>query len=191
MRGFFLSLACVAVFATAGFLWLAQSHPEIIDGYQKNARTPLFAAFITLGSFLLTLKTTVLQRLKEGFDSDKHKKNYILLKAAGNRGKYYGSLHNMSVAIAACVFSSLITSAIQMTVGFITHPLAFAFCASSATTTLGLVLYLWREITANHRLWLTKIEDEMQAKLADEDEKTKAAYEKEDAERAAAANATP
>lgn len=165
MRRFFQLLFLLWLALAVLTWWLACRFPEIIEGYQKNARTPIFSGFITLGSFLLTLKTTILQRLKDGFDSEEHKKAYLYHRQTGGVGGYYDSLSNMSVALSWSVAFSLMSSAIQLTLGFVSHPIAFSLCASLPLSTLGIILFLWREISISHRSWIKKIEEDKQKDL--------------------------
>jgi hypothetical protein len=166
MWRFYTSLAVVFLFAAGGAYLFAETHSCYFDIYSSNARTPLFTAFVTLGSFLLTLKTTILQRLKEGFDSPEHEKRYLYVVANGIVGDYYASLFRMSSAIATCVVLSLISSLGQMTIGFIRGKWSFALCVAFPATTLLAVLYLWLQIVSAHTLWLKSIETKKQSDLS-------------------------
>lgn len=156
--GLIVSITFLGIVGVA--MWVADYHPEIVGGYQANARTPLFSGFITLGSFLLTLKTTILQRLKDGFDSKEHEDAYLYNIENGGSGAYYESLANMSVALSWAVFFSLGTSACQMTIGFVNSTWAFGVCAAMPASTLIWITFLWREISIAHRGWIKKIEED-------------------------------
>lgn len=147
--------------------WAAHRCACVIDVYSANARTPLFTGFITMASFLLTLKSTILQRLKDGFDSAKHQEAYRIAKEHGVEGRYYESLSNMSSALSITVFMALVASCSQLTLGFIRSAFTFAFCVSLPFVTLVLLIHLWRQISLAHNKWIDKIEDETQKKLAD------------------------
>ena len=161
-----LALAWLALFGLATFV--ALKDPCVIESYEKNARTPIFTAFVTLGSFLLTLKTTILQRLKDGFDCEEHKENYLYASANGGKDGYYHSLCNMSQALALTVVLALLSSACQMTLGFLATPITFGICASLPMATLGVLLFLWWQITGAHQLWLKSIEEKKQQELKKE-----------------------
>jgi hypothetical protein len=141
-----------------GIAWAAGEWPEMIEAYQKSARASVFTAFVTLGSFLLTMKTNMLQRLKEAFDSPHHEAVYRQHRAANSGAKYYAGLGRMSRALAACVPMALVSSALQMTLGWCANRWLFALCVAAPTITLCFVLYLWFEISQAHRMWLDKIE---------------------------------
>jgi hypothetical protein len=157
--GLLYLLLFVAAFASAHY------RPEVVTVYQTNARTPLFSGFITLGSFLLTLKTTILQRLKDGFDSQQHEKAYLYHVENGGKQGYYESLANMSTALSLAVFFALGSSMFQMTFGFINKAWAFALCVATPIGTLLVITYLWREITLAHQGWISKIEEDKAADL--------------------------
>lgn len=160
MKAYFITILIAGLIIYGTAYHFANQYASIITTYQDKARTPLFSAFVTVGSFLLTLKTTVLQRLKDGFDSQAHKQAYESYQRKGGKESYYSSLCNMSTAIACCVFSSLLTSAVQMTLGFISDPWAFGLCVAAPSVSLFQILILWFEITKAHQLWLQKIEED-------------------------------
>lgn len=165
MKRFIQCLGGVYLVLLAGAYILACYIPAIVQGYQLNARTPLFSGFITLGSFLLTLKTTILQRLKEGFDSIEHEKAFLYHRDNGGKKGYYESLANMSTALSMAVFFALTSSALQMTAGFIQQRWAFAICAATPAATLILIIFLWREISLAHKNWIRKIEEDKETYL--------------------------
>lgn len=165
MKRFFVTLA-IAFSALLGIAYLASGRwPEIVESYEKNARGSLFTAFLTLGSFLLTLKSTILQRLKDGFDCRDHEEKYLYFVMSGQNGRYYESLANMSVAISTCVAMALISSLLQLTLGFAGTRTSFSFCAAFPLTTLLLVFYLWIQIALAHGMWLKAIEEKRQDEL--------------------------
>lgn len=166
MRWFFIIIGGVFLILFSCAFLATQESTCIITGYQEKARTPIFSAFITLGSFLLTLKTAILQRLKDGFDSKSHEDAYLYhCDSGGEPGKYYESLDNMSTALSSAVFFSLLSAACQMTFGFSAKPWAFALCAATPTTTLLVILFLWYEISQAHKKWITKIEEDKKTAL--------------------------
>jgi len=165
MRKFFAILFGIFICLIVAFGWIAYIHPQIIDLYQKNARTPIFSACITLGSFLLTLKTAILQRLKEGFDCPQHEEAYLSYVRDHGDSPYYASLNNMSVALSSCVAVSLVSAIAQMSFGFSEQFWAFAICAAFPSLNIGLLLYLWLQIAIAHNLWIQGIESQKQADL--------------------------
>ncbi len=133
--------------------------------YQDYARTPLFTAFITLGSFLLTLKTTILQRLREAYETDDYRDRYLRLRETLPKARYYGSLERLSLALATNVGFALTTSLLQMSFGFVRAAWSVAICIGFAVVSLFLVLFLTVQMFLAHREWFDKIEKEQQDKL--------------------------
>jgi phosphoglycerol transferase MdoB-like AlkP superfamily enzyme len=165
MKWFWIAFGLFGVFVAAVFTVFGFVNPGLEQQYSASIRTPTFSALLTLGSFLLTLKSAILQRLKDSFDTDEEAKLYIRhLKKQPNR-RYYHGLENMSVALSASIFMAFVSALLQLTVGFVSNPFAVAINLSSAITTFALVMYLWREIAKTHRKWLSKIEAERQVEL--------------------------
>jgi uncharacterized ion transporter superfamily protein YfcC len=140
------------------------SDPSFISTYEDGIRTPVFAAFFTLGSFLLTLKTALLQRLKEGFDSSKHKEAYERIVRKDSSAKYYNSLHNASFALSASVLLCFGSSLLQMVLGFVSAAWAVAICCALPLVTMLTVGLLWWQLSAAHSLWLDKIEEDRKSR---------------------------
>jgi hypothetical protein len=168
MKWFFTILFSILVVATVTAWVLFNKYAPMsaagenlwLKGYADYARTPLFTAFITLGSFLLTLKTTILQRLREGYDTEAYEKRFLILKGKNPSLKYYGSLERLATALATNVTLSLLTSLFQMTLGFTGRALPVAICLASAFTSILLVFYLTLQMFLSHREWFEKIEED-------------------------------
>lgn len=172
MRLFGLILFAVFAALFVGALWVFQCvAPVDSDGnvwvglYFAQARVPMFTGFLTLGSFLLTLQTAIIQRLKDAYDTDSYKERYLILKERDRNVRYYGSLERMSVALSTNVILALCTAASQLTVGFLRTEWSTAFCIAIAITSLSLVVYLTIELLLAHKEWFEKIENERQKQL--------------------------
>ena len=131
--------------------------------YREGLRAPLFTGCLTLGTFLLTLQATILIRIKEIYDTEEYDAQWRVYqdqrRAEGRKPTgYYDPLRNLGVALLLNVLFALITSILQVTVGFINAPLAVAICLGFAGTTLTLLLYLWWQIGANLIRWFREIE---------------------------------
>lgn len=143
-----------------------------VEFYRQGLRTPLFSGLLTIGGFLLTLKTSILLRIKEIYDSPGHEKNWRIYRdqlirnnsSAKPRGFYYG-FQNLGVALLANVVMSLSSAILQVTVGFINRPWAIGVCLGFAATALILLLFLWFQIASNLMRWFTMIEDNKQEQL--------------------------
>ena len=131
--------------------------------YREGMRTPLFTGCLTLGSFLLTLKATILLRIKEIYDSPAYEEDWELyqaqLVAAGKKApSFYQPLRNLGVGLLVNVFLAIICSIAQMTLGFSSHVWAVAICVTLAAVTLMTLLYLWWRIASNLIRWFSVIE---------------------------------
>jgi hypothetical protein len=173
MRWFAIIVATFGMFMIVG-LWAALHFlaPITADGtnpwvvaYFSQARIPMFTGFLTLGSFLLTLQTAIIQRLKDAYDTDTYKERYLVLKETNPNVRYYGSLERMSVALSTNVILALTTAATQMSLGFCQTNLSTAICVGMAATTLVLVVYLTIQLTLAHKEWFAKIEDQKTKEL--------------------------
>jgi hypothetical protein len=144
-----------------------------IDVYERSLRIPLFTAFLTLGSFLLALKTNIIQRLQAAYDCEEYETLYLLSRETRPDAPYYGGLSRLAQALSLNVASSLITSISQMSFGFVGVPWAVAICFTMAALTLGLSLYLWLQIVLAHRVWFRTIEIKKQDEIAKKEGKNR------------------
>ena len=138
---------------------------HLVEVYQSNARAPIFAALITIGSFLLTLKTAILQRLKEGFDTKNYTRRFLDYRVNEPQASYYASLKRLSNALASAIFLCFIASFLQMSLGFYAHSSAVLSCLFFAALALFVVMYLTTEIFLAHQEWFKKIEDDRMEQL--------------------------
>jgi len=177
----FWFICAVAAFVMAGIAYVASvyvsvsmgaSPAEFIKVYQDNARTPIFSGFLTMGSFLLAMKTNIISRLQQTYDTEEHRVLYLAINQdlpPEQKSKFYAGLENLSSALGWNVVACLITSILQMTLGFWPHPVPFSICAGSAGACLGLLVYLTAQLMAAHRDWFRTIEKQAQKKLSEEE----------------------
>lgn len=134
--------------------------------YEKRLQSPFFTAFLTLGSFLLALQTTILMRLKTDlYDKDAYKarvKRMNELNPEGNKISVYGPLKRLGSFLIQSVLLALGASVAQMTIGFIPHPAASAFCIGLAASAISMVFLAWREMRHNLEDWFDFLEKEEQ-----------------------------
>lgn len=163
--------ACLTSLSFAGYYGLEHwvcDPAQWINAYFMQARVPMFTGFLTLGSFLLTLQTAIIQRLKEAYDSADYARmvDQIRAKKKDKAIRYYGGLERVGIALATNVILSLITAALQMTLGFFQTTWSTAICGAFAVTTVMLVIYLTIQLVLAHRHWFRKIEAEKTASSA-------------------------
>jgi hypothetical protein len=164
VAAFFLVLAaCLAGFSVGGYVLLefvAKCPNDWIAIYYNQARIPMFTGFLTLGSFLLTLQTAIIHRLKEAYDGADHARKIGQLRAKGKKVRYYGSLERVGIALFSNVILALLTALLQMSLGFVQTTWSTATCTAFGLTTLLLVVYLTIQMVLAHHQWFKKIEEE-------------------------------
>lgn len=165
MNKFFSTLILILVLVLlVPFALLSYYDPGphgLYDLYERKLQTPLFTGFLTIGGFLLTLKTFVIVKLKESlYDSEAYKNRLERKKHLKPDLSAYGPLSRLASFLILSVISALITAASQLSIGFIPHKLAAAACLSLAITTLVLVLTSWWLIRANLADWFSLLEKE-------------------------------
>lgn len=157
-------LACLGSLSFAGYYGLEHwvGDPAVwINAYFTQARVPMFTGFLTLGSFLLTLQTAIIQRLKEAYDSADYARRVDQMRAKKKKPvRYYGGLERVGIALASNVILSLVTAALQMTLGFFQTAWSTSICSAFALTTVMLVIYLTIQLVLAHHQWFKKIEED-------------------------------
>lgn len=153
-----LAVAASWAFCVVPGRWGGTSAAVFIDEYQKFARTPIFTGFFTMGSFLLALKTTILARVKETYDTQAYRDAFRAKRAKDKNAKYYSGLEALGGALGYNVVYCLVAALLQMTLGFWSNPVAFAICVGFALACLGLLIRLTIEILGAHKDWFHKIE---------------------------------
>lgn len=153
-------LTCLGV--VAALVWLDYLKTiELLKLYPEKLQTPLFSGFLTLGSFLLSLKTFILLRLKQDvYDSPHYAQHIRESRAFEPDLPYYGGLRQLSELLVASVICALTTSVFQLTLGFWRRVYPMAVCAGMAAFTLVLVFFCWWQIKENLKLWLAHAEKE-------------------------------
>jgi hypothetical protein len=132
---------------------------NIADFYGKTMRGGLFAGFLSLGSFLLSLKVGIVIKIKEAlFDSPAYKQHLAQQAAINQSLSAYGPLRRLSRLLSVSVFSALICATLQMTLGLIPHWLATALCLASATFAMALLITSFILIQMNLSDWFDFIE---------------------------------
>lgn len=133
----------------------------LYDLYSTKLQTPLFSGFLTIGGFLLTLKTFVLIKLKESlYGSDFYQAELKEKRHLNPNLSTYGPLSRLGHFLIFSVVGALITATAQLSIGFIHHKVAAAVCIGFAATTLLLVFKAWWEIRKNLSAWFDLLDRE-------------------------------
>lgn len=91
---------------------------EFVVFYEKHLRGNLFAGFLTVGGFLLSLKTFILIKLKENvYEHEEYKKIYKKQKDLDESLQLYGPLKNLSNFLFWSVLSTIFAAIFQLTIG--------------------------------------------------------------------------
>lgn len=162
MKSIYAIIAVIFAIALGSILTMANRYGfDLYCFYSSKMQTPLFTGFLTLGGFLLTLKTFVLIKLKEGlYDHKKYQEHHNKRKLLNSELTYYGPLSRLGNFLILSVLFALLTSFFQFTFGFIDSNLIAAIALSLAFTTSIIVLFAWWNIRRNLNYWFELLEDE-------------------------------
>lgn len=121
--------------------------------YGDKLRGSLFAGFLTLGGFLLSLKAFIVVTMKrEVFESTIYKKEWEEQKKLDHQdkmGKLYTPLRYLSGVLYAAILSCLLTAVLQLTVGLVDSFWATAICLWAVVVSLLLLIWALWLIRAN------------------------------------------
>lgn len=140
----------------------------ISDFYAKNIRGSLFTGFLTMGSFLLSLKTFIVVKLKENiFDSRQYREKLEENKKLNPNLTLYGPVKRLSQLIFISIISAIGTSILQLTLGLIPKWPATLICLFFAAFTLSMLITTLLLIKNILDVWLDRAEE-----IYDESKKT-------------------
>ena len=131
----------------------------IFDFYAQHIRGHLFGAFLGLGGFLLSLKTFIIVNMKENlYDNDIYKDHWKKNRQYNDKS-LYEPLKELSDMLYFAIFSCIVASISQMTLGFVQHDifaLLSLFLGIFATVLLISSLLIIKE---NLDIWFEHIDD--------------------------------
>lgn len=159
----FISLtAACAVYASAHLYYCGRidihhlycpDFDQFTKFYGDKLRGSLFAGFLTLGGFLLSLKTFIVVNMKkEVFESPAYKAQWEQQKKLDTKnkmGKRYTPLRYLSGVLYAAILSCLSTAVLQLTVGLVNSFLAALVCLWAVSVSLLLLAWALWLIRAN------------------------------------------
>jgi hypothetical protein len=132
---------------------------QIAEFYAKNIRASLFTGFLTVGSFLLSLKVFIVVKFKENiFDSDAYKDKLADRRKLNPELTHYGPVKRLSKILFVSIVSAITASVVQLSIGLIPTWQATIFCVFVATfagSMLVCTLWLIRQILDE---WLSYLE---------------------------------
>ena len=148
----------VAVFFV--FYLLARNSVNPVIFYQEKMRGSLFAGFLTLGSFLLSLKTGIVIKIKENlYDQGPYQDAVEKAIEQGSNMTVYGPLQRLSRLLATAVLSALIASVLQLTLGLLGEWWTVAICLAAAATAITFLMFAFTLIQMNMRDWFKYLEE--------------------------------
>ena len=116
-------------------------------------RGSLFAGFLTLGGFLLSLKTFIVVNMKkEVFESDAYKQEWEeqkKLDVNNEMGMKYTPLRFLSAVLYAAILSCISTAVLQLTLGLVNNFWAAALCLWAVVVSLFFLAWALWLIRAN------------------------------------------
>jgi hypothetical protein len=120
--------------------------------YGKNLRGSLFTGFLTLGGFLLSLKTFIVVNMKkEVFDTDDYKLEWEeqkKLDTSNKMGPRFEPLRYLSLILFLAIVSCVTTAVLQLTLGLAETLWAAIVCLWAAVVSVILLL---------RSLWLIRV----------------------------------
>lgn len=141
--------------------YLGPAVVEIPDYYAKNIRGSLFTGFLTVGSFLLSLKAFIVVKLKENiFDSAIYKERLKQQRKLNPNLTLYGPVKRLSQLIFLTICSALTASVSQLTIGLIQHWLATFFCIFVSIFAISMLISTLLLIKTTLDEWLNYLEEE-------------------------------
>lgn len=133
----------------------------IPDYYARNMRGSLFTGFLTVGSFLLSLKAFIVVKLKENiFDSEGYKDKLRERRKLNPSLTLYGPLKRLSLLIFLSIASAISASIAQLTVGLVERWEATFFCLFVSIFAIGMLISTLLLIKSTLDEWLDYLEVE-------------------------------
>ena len=150
----------IASITLALMYYLCSDLGIVPDYYAKNIRGSLFTGFLTVGSFLLSLKAFIVVKLKENiFDSDIYKERLKQQRKLNSNLTLYGPVKRLSQLIFLTICSALTASVSQLTIGLIQHWLATFFCIFVSMFAISMLVSTLLLIKSTLDEWLNYLEE--------------------------------
>jgi hypothetical protein len=156
----FLLSALFGSIVAASVYWLVPDHAILIDFYGENIRGSLFTGFLTLGGFLLSLKTFIIVKMKENvYDNEKYIEIYNNNKKLNNNLLLYAPLQKLSHLLFWAILSCIVTSVLQFSLGLFQYWIAPIICIFMAAFSVSLLILSLIEIKNNLDRWFEFLEE--------------------------------
>lgn len=105
-----------------------------IVAYHEEFRTSLFTSSLTLGTFLFTMKTFIIQTIKKEIYDHKSYKERVenIAKLSGKPPQYYKQLKRLSRLIFYAITLALFNALAQISLGYVGHTITAYICLGTS-----------------------------------------------------------
>jgi hypothetical protein len=146
---------------------------EVASLYDKSMRSSLFTGFFTLSGFLLTAKTFIILNMKkEVYSTDaylrtvlSHRQTLGTSAPGANELEVYAPLKRLGDLLTINVAATLISSALQFSLGLVNSRYAVAICLAIASMAIVLLAISLFQMSANLRAMYIHFEKEAQRRI--------------------------
>jgi hypothetical protein len=162
-----LSLAAAAiVVAVVG--WITLDHPDAVYAfYDAKIRASMFSGFLGLGGFLLSLKTFIIVKMKEGlYDHARYRELVVERRQLTPELTFFGPLRRLGTLLFYAIVASLGTAVLQLTLGLHAQWWTAACCLAAGAFTVTLLLFSLLQIKRNLDEWFDYLEEDARKKAA-------------------------
>jgi len=150
--------------------WRTVVDDEAVAFYGKNLRGYLFSGFLSLGAFMLSLKTFIVVKMKEGlFDQPIYKERHSQAVQAGGNRDMYRPLVSLRLFLLWSIISSILTATVQMTVGLLSLRWAVAMAIGCVGFTIVLLFRCLAAINSSLSLLFRYAADAREKELQEEE----------------------
>ena len=110
----------LAAASAVAIWWFVEDRAAFVSYFENNLRGNLFAGFLTVGGFLLSLKTFILIKLKESvYDHTEYRATFEQMKELDSSLEIYAPLQKLSGFLFYSVLSSILAAIAQLTLGLV------------------------------------------------------------------------
>ncbi|TMO79997.1 hypothetical protein CWC16_09360 [Pseudoalteromonas sp. S3776] len=165
-------LVIAIIFSCTIFLGLDPN--KVVKFYQINIRGSLFAGFLTLGGFLLSLKTFIIVKLKENvYDHKQYEKRFKEQSKLNSKLVFYAPLKNLSDFLFWTVISCIGAAITQLTLGLFNCFYAALIAILAAVFAICVLMYSLYLIKLCLNDWFEFLDKARTVKLEEEKIKKK------------------
>jgi ABC-type multidrug transport system fused ATPase/permease subunit len=166
------SLFIIAIYVASFYFNLDPD--KVVKFYQVNIRGSLFAGFLTLGGFLLSLKTFIIVKLKENvYDHDEYEKRFERQSKLNSKLVFYAPLKNLSNFLFWTVVSCIGAAILQLTLGLFNSFYTTLIAVMAALFALSVLMYSLYLIKLCLNDWFEFLDMARKVKLKENNESRK------------------